>query len=397
MDMGGTSTDLSLIIDGRPTVSNDAGVGDFPLMMPVTGIEAIGAGGGSIAWMDGPVLRVGPQSTGADPGPASFGKGGVEPTLTDAYLLAGYIDPLNFLGGRLSLDVTAAETAMRPIAAALGVSVPEAAEACTSVATSNMVASVLPYLARHGVDPEDLTLVLYGGAGALHGPLLAAEIGIGQALVPTAPSVFCAFGGLVSELVNDVAASVHGAPMTPQRLTETFARLEREARSWLGAQIAPDILTDVRIEYWAEMRYRGQSFELNVSLPEEAVREGDLATLDAVFHVEHERHYSHADPSAPTEFIELRTRICGAMKIPELHDRQLTGATLEAAVLALRPLRFGGNVYADAPVYDRQRLEPGHRISGPAVIDQNDTTILVPPGFMATVQASGDIVMKQEA
>ncbi len=396
MDMGGTSTDLSLIVDGRPTISNDAEVGDFPLMMPVTGIEAIGAGGGSIAWMDGPMLRVGPASAGADPGPACFGRGGTQPTLTDAYLLSGYIDPANFLGGRLSLDIAAAERAMQPIADALGLDLAAAAEACATVATSNMVARVLPYLARHGVDPEDLSLVACGGAGALHGPLLAAEAGIGQVLVPTVPSVFCAFGGLVTELVNDVVASVQGTVVTAESLQDAYTGLEDEARTWLDAQVEPERLTGIRIEHWAEMRYRGQSFELNVALPAMAVTSGDMTALAAAFHNEHERLYTHCDRAAEVEFIELRVRILGALATPGPAVKSASDAPVESALKGSRLLRFAGEVYGDASIYERDLLAPGHRLAGPAVIDQNDTTILVPPGFTATVQASGDIVIRKE-
>jgi N-methylhydantoinase A len=397
MDMGGTSTDLSLIVDGRPTISNAAEVGDFPLMMPVTGIEAIGAGGGSIARMDGPLLRIGPQSAGADPGPACFGKGGSQPTLSDAYLLAGYIDPANFLGGRLSLDVGAAEEAMQGVASALRLDLAAASDACVTVATSNMVARVLPYLARYGVDPEDLTLVVCGGAGALHGPLLAAEIGIGQVLVPTVPSVFCAFGGLVSEIVNDTAVSVQGTLVSSESLTEDFIRLEAEARSWLSAQISEDLLTGVRIEHWAEMRYRGQSFELNVHLPESAVRQGDMDSLAGVFHAEHERLYAHADPKADVEYVDLRVRVHGALTTPERVSAEATQTPIDSAQKGQRSLRFGGKIFDDAPIYDRAHLGPGHRIAGPAIIDQDDTTILIPPGFVADVQSSLDIIMQREA
>ena len=397
MDMGGTSTDLSLIVDGRPTISNAAEVGDFPLMMPVTGIEAIGAGGGSIAWMDGPLLRVGPQSAGADPGPACFGKGGTNPTLSDAYLLSGYIDPANFLGGRLSLDIGAAKRAMQDIASVLDLDIAAASEACVTVATSNMVARVLPYLARYGVDPEDLTLVVCGGAGALHGPLLAAEVGIGQVLVPTAPSVFCAFGGLVSEIVNDSAVSVQGTLVSSESLTEDYTRLETEARSWLSAQISDELLTGVRIEHWAEMRYRGQSFELNVHLPETAVRGGDMDALADVFHTQHERLYAHADPTADVEYVELRVRVHGALATLEGTLAEAKKTTIDNARKGHRSLRFAGQVFEDAAIYDRAHLGPGHRIAGPAIIDQDDTTILIPPSFVADVRPSLDIIMRREA
>jgi N-methylhydantoinase A len=392
MDMGGTSTDLSLIRDGRPTISTEAEVGDFPLMMPVTGIEAIGAGGGSIAWMDGRVLRVGPHSAGARPGPACFGHGGTVPTLTDAYLLCGYLDPATFLGGRMRLDQAAAEAAMQPIADALGVDLLEAAESCVAVATSNMVASVLPYLARYGVDPEDVTLVLYGGAGALHGPLLAQEIGVPRILVPTLPSVFCAFGGLVSELVHDTIQTVHGHAITPDYLRVRFGELAEAAEVWLAAQMPRALLTSTRIEYWAEMRYRGQSFQINVLLPAEAIRTGDMAAIEAVFHAENQRLYDQSNTAAPIEFIELRVRIHGGLPTPPA----MPPGSVAAVAPVRRLLRFGGQSWPDALVHSRGGMQPGDRVTGPAIIEQSDATILVPPGYAAMVEPLGDIVLTEE-
>ena len=226
--------------------------------------------------------------------------------------------------------------------------------------------------------------------------MLAAEVGIGQVLVPTVPSIFCAFGGLVSEIVNDSAVSVQGTLVSSESLVESFTRLEAEARSWLTAQISEDLLTGVRIEYWAEMRYRGQSFELNVHLPETAVRQGDMDTLADVFHTEHERLYAHADPTAEVEFIDLRVRIHGALATPKRIVTEDTHTTIDLARKGLRSLRFGGEIFGDVPIYDRANLGPGHRIVGPAIIDQDDTTILIPPGFVADARPSLDIVMRRE-
>lgn len=393
MDMGGTSTDLSLIRDDRPSISKDAEVGDFPLVMPVTGIEAIGAGGGSIAWMDGKVLRVGPRSAGARPGPACFGHGGTQPTVSDAYVLCGYLSPTRFLGGRMVLDRAAAERAMQPIAEALGTDVTAAAEAVIMVATSNMVASVLPYLARQGVDPEDPVLTLYGGAGALHGPLLAGEVGIRRVVVPGTPSVFCAYGGLVAELVHDVVASVQGAAMMGDRLAKTFDGLEKDARAWLTAQAPAALLTGTRLEYWAEMRYRGQSFQIDVALDAEAVLRGDLTAAEAAFHAEHERLYTHADIDAPVEFVELRLRIQGALPAPGIIGAAGGGGAPEQALIERRALRIGGRMHGDCGIYAREKLAPGCAIAGPAIIEQPDATILVPPGFVAEVAAEGHITL----
>lgn len=390
MDMGGTSTDISLVRDGEALTSTDAEVGEFPVVMPVTGIEAIGAGGGSIVSMDGGVLRVGPRSAGSYPGPACFGRGGIAPTLTDAYLLAGYL-PEALLGGDMRLDRDAAERAMTQIATTLGTDILAAAEMCVAVASSNMVAGVLPYLARHGVDPEDLTLLVYGGAGAIQGPLLAAEIGVNRVLVPTTPSVFCALGGLVSELSDDVLETVQGIEVDGPVLTRKFTQLRQQAAKWLSRQAAPEQLVATDFECWAEMRYVGQSFQVDVRLPDAAIAREDVPAMHAVFHTEHERIYSHADIGAPVEFVSLRVRVRGAMAIPE----PSSPTTREAGdpIKGRRSMRFQNRTFRDARVYERSRLTIDQPVTGPAVIEQPDATIVVPPEFVARVGAYGTILM----
>lgn len=392
MDMGGTSTDVSLVRDGQALTSTAAEVGDFPVVMPVTGIEAIGAGGGSIAAMDGGVLRVGPRSAGSYPGPACFGRGGTAPTLSDAYLLAGYL-PEALLGGAMQLDRDAAERAMTPIAKALRTDTLSAAEMCITVASSNMVAGVLPYLARHGVDPEELTLLVYGGAGAIHGPLLAAEIGINRILVPTTPSVFCALGGLVSELSHDALETVHGLEVDGALIAKKFAALREQAGEWLLRQAPPEHLVSKTFECWAEIRYVGQSFQVDVRLPDAAIEEQDIAAMRDAFHVEHERIYSHADRTAAVEFVDLRIRVRGALSIPEpaLPETSGTGDALKG----VRSMRFQGQIFPDVRVYERARLTPAETVQGPAVIEQPDATIVVPPDFVAHVGAYGAIFMNR--
>ncbi len=396
LDMGGTSTDMALILDGRSTVTNSAAVGDFPLTMPVTGIEAVGAGGGSIAWMDGSVLRVGPRSAGAWPGPACFGRGGRLPTVTDAYLVCGYIDARNFLGGRMVLDEAAAHEAFRPIAANLGTSVETVAEACITVATSNMVAKALPYFARSGVDQEELTLVLFGGAGSLHGPLLAHELGIRRMLVPRTPSVFCAFGGLVSELVHDVVATAYGLDADGAEVARRFQTLEQQGNAWLAAQADRARLQAVRTEYWAEMRYLGQFFSIDVLLPAEAVQAGDMAAIAAAYHAEYDRLYTQADTRAEIEILELRLRIAGALASPTPDSLAPAQGDATAAPAGHRALRFDGTLHPATPVHARSSLAPGTELKGPAIIEQEDTTIFVPPGFVAAVAPSTDILMTRE-
>ena len=396
MDMGGTSTDMSLIRGGQVQVSSQAEGGDFPLMMPVTAIEAIGAGGGSIARMDGPILKVGPRSAGARPGPACYGQGGKEPTLTDAYLVCGYINPDYFLEGRMKLRRDLAEDSMKPIAEAMGVDVVTAAESCITVGTSNMLTRVLPFLASLGVSPRELTLTLYGGAGAVHGPLLAEELGVERVLVPRTPSVFCAFGGLVSDLMHDAVRTVIGSTLDGEGLREVFSDLEKEARSWLDAQADPRWLSGTDIFYYAEMRYQGQSFQVDVGLDGKLVASADMQAIEKAFHDEHLHLYNHADLEAPVEIQQLRVRALSRMTKPAPEPLEARDKSIEEALLENRRLRLQGIWHDQVPVYRRSALGPEHPIAGPAIIEQGDSTILVPATYSAETGDLGDLILTLE-
>jgi N-methylhydantoinase A len=310
MDMGGTSTDISLIHAGQVMTSSDGRVGDFPIMMPVTAIEAIGAGGGSIARLDGGVLKVGPHSAGAVPGPACYGRGGTRPTVSDAYLLCGYLSEDAPLAGGLRLDIGLAEAAMRPLAAAIGRDTTAAAEAVIAVATANMLAGALPFIARLGVAPAELTLMIFGGAGAIHGPLLAAEIGIGRVVVPRLAAVFCGFGGLVSDLLYDVVRNVHGTRLDEAALADIMTDLRAQGAAWLAAQAAG---AEPFHEPFADVRYAGQSFDVPVLL-DGAVT---LSGIAEAFHAEHRRRFGHASPGSAIEVIALRLRARGVLPRPQ--------------------------------------------------------------------------------
>lgn len=396
MDMGGTSTDICLIRDGMPTVAENAEVGDFPLTMPVTGIEAIGAGGGSIARLDGSVLRVGPTSAGAYPGPPCFDRGGDKPTVTDAYLMCGYLDPNTFLGGDMKLNPEAAKAAYRPLAHLMSIDVIQAADACIAVATSNMVASVLPYLAQHGVDPEDVSLITFGGNGALHGPLLAAEIGIKRIVVPSSPSVFCAFGGVVTELVHDTVAIVQGTSMTDSRLQNKIQHLEDEARAWLIRQTPEGNIASINMEYWAYMRYRGQSFQIPVDLKLSSPAHAVVNDAAEIFHAEHLRLHAHSDPHAQIEFTELRVRIRGALQAPATQTIAESASNQTPIAESHRNLQINGMVHTASPVYKRTAIDIGASVNGPCIIAQSDATILVPPGYVAQAQPQGELILTRE-
>jgi N-methylhydantoinase A len=389
MDMGGTSTDISLIQDGRASISHDGRVGDFPLMIPVTTIEAIGAGGGSIAWLDGSVLKVGPRSAGAVPGPACYGAGGTLPTVSDAYLLCGYLSENAPLAGGLHLRRDPAAQALRPIAAALGGDMTRAAEAILDVATSNMLANALPFIARLGLEPRELTLMVFGGAGAIHGPLLAREIGIGRVIIPRVSSVFCAFGGLVSDLLYDVVRTVHGTALTPEIVRESFTALADEGRAWLARE-APDGVPE--FEHAADVRYVGQSFEVATPIDADSVARGDVKAIAAAFHARHKRLYGHADRDSDTEILSLRVRVRGRLPRPGAVPVSRAGQASIAATT--RQVRFDGR-WHEAPVFRWSSLSPGWSALGPAVIEQDTATVIVPPRFSAAVGEFVDLVLEQ--
>jgi N-methylhydantoinase A len=391
-DMGGTSTDVSLIENGRPVTTGQAEVGDFPLLMPVTAIEAMGAGGGSIIWLDSGVLKVGPRSARSQPGPACYGQGGREPTLTDAYLLMNYLSPNGLLGGKISLNRILAEEAFQPIADALGTDVTSAAQSAIAVATSTMMTRVLPFLARCGVGPNDLAMMIYGGAGGIHGPLLAEECGIKHIVVPRVPSVFCAFGGLVSDLVHDGVRSLHGLQISRDDILHYFSNLRAEGETWLKRQSDDEQILRIDRVYLADMRYGAQSFTIPVDLSESLATGLELGSVFALFHRDHDRLFGHSDAKAPVVIDNLRLRTIGRQAKPAAvrlsSDGQASPQPIES-----RPILVDGRQVENAPVYSWPEMQIGHRIQGPAIVQQDLATVLVPQGYHAQLSVFGDLEM----
>ncbi|MER8562663.1 hydantoinase/oxoprolinase family protein [Mesorhizobium sp. M0578] len=395
MDMGGTSTDMALVQVGRPTLTAQAEVGDFPLLLPVTAIEAMGAGGGSIAWLDGKVLKVGPRSAGSKPGPACYGAGGAAPTLTDAYLLCNYLSPRGLLGGRLPLSRELAEQAMAPIAEAGGSDAIAAAESCIEIATSNMLAKVMPFLARAGSGPADLTLMIFGGAGGIHGPLLAEELGIKRILVPRLSSVFCAFGCLAADLVHDAVRSVAGMAVDFDTIVRVFDELARAGHNWVANQAPRGQVDQIDALYLAEARYAAQSFTIPVDVTN-ALRSGaGMAGFTAAFHAEHEKLFGYANAGAPVAVNELMVRTFGRQAKPHaMADARAPARS--ASPKSRRDLRFQRRWWPDCPIFARADLEGGWAQSGPTIIEHDLATVLVPPGFRAVIGALGDIMQTKE-
>ena len=392
LDMGGTSTDISLVHGGELRTTNEWYVEyGHPIVFPSIEVLTIGAGGGSLATIDAAgSLRNGPQSAGSDPGPAAYGQGGEEPTNTDANLVLGRLGT-RLVGGGMTLDRDAAEEAIRTkVAEPLGLELHEAARSIIEVANANMADAVRLISLQRGYDPRDFALVAFGGAGALHGAAIARDLGLPTVLVPPAPGRWSALGCLMVDIRHDLSEMFLAAAddADPDELEAAFGRMEDEGRGLLESEgVAPD---DVRLERSIAMRYLGQWRSMEV--PVEKGKGLDEAI--AQFHSEHEREFSYRRDDAPVELYRLQLMATGPaadLSLPE-EDTDADAAMPEPA--ETRPVWFDGEDESrDTPVYERDALPPGVRFSGPAVIDQLDTTTLVPPGVEAEVDASRTIRM----
>jgi N-methylhydantoinase A len=400
LDMGGTSADMSVIQQREPTQSMRTEVGGLPLIVPVVAVSAVGAGGGSIVWVDPQgALKVGPMSAGADPGPACYGAGGTDATLTDCYLLAGCIDPAHFLGGRLRLDVAAAHAALDRVAAALGMSgeqrAAHAAEAAIRITTAVMSSEVARNLAQKGEEARNYALVAFGGAGPTHANHIAEDAGIASVLVPPTPSTFCALGAILANVKRDFVSSrfLRLADGTPslQALAAEFDRLAHIAGAWIATE--GDILGTIRYEASADMRYSGQAFELPVPLSDALRRNAAADALTELFHQAHEKVYSFRDLSSSVEITAERLRVVGEIPSVTLPRLATHGAAASATVRSL--FLHGGSVAA--AVYQRDDLQPGQALRGPAIVEQEDTTTIVLPGWSATVDAIGNLLIARKA
>jgi N-methylhydantoinase A len=388
-DMGGTSADVSVIRGGRAARSSEAAVGDFPVVIPAVDVAAIGAGGGSIAWLDrAGVLKVGPSSAGADPGPACYGRGGEQPTVTDAYLLCGYLDPADFAEGQIELRTDLARAAVGALGADLGLDPEQTAEAMIRIATATMAARLGPLMAGLGVDPREFALLPYGGAGPLHANLLARELGMRRILVPGSPGTLCATGALVNDLSRDWVRTFRGrvAAEVLGNVDAEFVELERTAREWIEAQ--PIAVSEAEISLAIDMRYVGQAYELEV-----AIDRDDLAAATAVaerFHARHESVHHHADREAAVEIVNLRAHAVG--RTGQLPEPEAGSPATGGDEVGRREIVIDGKKVT-AGIHRRQSLAPGAAVPGPAIVTQPDTTTLVLPGYTARIDAATNMVI----
>ena len=396
-DMGGTSADMSVCEGGLPQTTTSTHIGEFPLVTPVVGVSAIGAGGGSILWVDPEgLLKVGPESAGADPGPVCFGRGGDRPTLTDCYVALGFIDPSQFLGGRMRLDRAAAVETLRGLGDQLGFSGLDMAERVASaglrIATAKMAGELLKGLARQGADPRDYVMVPYGGAGPTNAAFLAEEARIGQIAVPQAPGLFCALGALTSDLRRDFVRSLPRQTWDDlgRELAKVFAELAAAGSDWLASEgIA---VRDRELRFSTDMRYLGQAYDIGVVLPEAVAVSGCITETLKLFHAEHLRIHGFADDTAPVELRNLRVVAIGHTGKPPAHS---VGAP-DKPVKPDRRRCYLADRWTDADVHRRSDLAPGCPVMGPAVLEQDDTTVVVPSGWQVKVTERGDLLLSKE-
>jgi len=389
LDMGGTSCDIALIRDGAPIVTNQTRVARFPLRMQMVDVNTIGAGGGSIAWVDAAgSLRVGPQSAGAEPGPACYRRGGTEATVTDASLVLGYLNPGTFAGG-ISLDLDAAKAAIKRVADRIGLDLIKAAAGIHRIINARMSDEVRRVSVQRGFDPRQFTLLPLGGAGPVHGCALAQDLNIARVLIPDTPGVLSAFGLLVANIEHDQMETLARRVdhMDLAGLEQIFKRLEGRGQAKMAADgVAPG---DVEIRRQADMRYVGQSYELTIDMD---TKTGDpIAAAVVSFHSRHDTMYGHSNTAGPVEFVNLRT-----IHVHRPDERENPPMKSESATapkpVAHREAYFDGG-FVKTPVYDRKQLSVGQEIEGPAIVEQADTTLIIYPKQRARLREDRSILV----
>jgi N-methylhydantoinase A len=397
-DMGGTTAKAGVIHRGEALTTGAALIGGYDKALPVQiammDIFEVGTGGGSLARVEDGFLRVGPQSAGAQPGPACYGLGGEEPTVTDANLVLGRLGADRFLGGEMKLDVAAAERALQRVAKPLGMSVTEAADGILRIAATTMSYAVKGVTTERGLDAGDFVLVAYGGAGPLHAVAVAREIGIRNVIIPGAPGVFSAFGMLFSDLRYDYVRThlmqLADAPFDD--IEAVFRELEQQGRAAIAAtSVKPHQITVKRA---LDMRYVGQEHPVTVDLPLRLFQKQDRKAIKQHFDDDHMQRYGTSAPAERAEIVSLRTTVTGLMKKPPQEKIRRGAATPpKAAFTGKRPVSFGGRFRA-APTYRRAELLASNRISGPALIEEHASTTVLMPGDRMTVDAYGNLVIK---
>ncbi len=385
VDMGGTSFDLSLVIDGQPEMTSETVLEGLPLLMSIVSIDTVGAGGGSIAWVEAGGLRVGPQSAGSYPGPVSYSRGGTEPTVTDANLFLGRLGDDSLLDGKMKLDGEATGKAMTELGAKIGLSDRELAEGILAISNAKMADAMRTITVGQGIDPRDFTLVAFGGAGPMHAVELARELDMTRILIPRFPGTFSAWGMLQSDIRHDLMASHIGlmSAIDPQELEASFTELEKQGHDKLRDENVPE--EAMAFTRSVDLRYQGQEYSINVPIEQ---GNGITEILER-FHTLYERRYGHSQPDSETEIISLRLAATGGFEhgspsefCPEEGEPQV----------GTRDVIFDGEAHV-TPIIKRTRLSPDNPISSPAIVEEESATTVVPPGYTIAIDAFGNMLV----
>ena len=408
-DMGGTTAKAGLIQNGTPRVTKEYEVGTaaqsgvgasrgagYPIRTPVLDLVEIGAGGGSIAWVDsGGILRVGPRSAGADPGPVCYGKGGVEPTITDANLVLGRLNPSYFLGGEIELEVEAARKAIfEKCAQPLGMDVVETAHGVVEIANTAMTNALRLVSVQRGYDPREFVLVAFGGAGPVHANRLAIEVQIPKTIIPMSPGTSSAMGLLVTDLKHDYSRTLiqRVDQVDTGMVTNTYRELEADGRASLEREgMNP---SDISFLHQVDMRYVGQSYELTIPLPGGKLGAAEIEDVHSRFHREHDRAYGYSASAEPVEFVNLRLSAIGKINKPQLRRLDADDSPLSAAQKVVRSVYFAEcEGYVECPIYDRYRLSAGAVLEGPAIVEELDATTVIHPGYQTLIDGFGNLIL----
>jgi N-methylhydantoinase A len=394
IDMGGTSSDICLIEGGTPRLTTESEIGGYPIKLPMIDINTIGAGGGSVARIDaGGALQVGPESAGADPGPVCYGRGGTEPTVTDANLVLGRLNPAGLLDGEMPLELDRAiEVLEEKIARPLGLDVYRAAEGIISVVNANMIRGIRRVSVERGYDPREFVLVPFGGAGPMHGVELAQALNMKEIAVPAHPGISSAVGMLSADVRHDYVQTHISVSENADvsRIQSIFEEMEAQGTSQLDREGFPG--PAVVLIRSADMRYIRQSYELSVPVQGGSLTGPDLATITETFHDLHGKAYGYARNAEAVEFVNLRVVALG--KLPEFRVKQKTSETGEdPEPIHFREVTFGGRALT-TPVYSRDSLPEGVEIQGPAIVEQMDSTITVLPDYRAVSDRFGNLLIR---
>lgn len=394
VDMGGTSYDVSMVVDGRADVSNEVNLEGFPILTPMVNIHTIGAGGGSIAWIEAGGLRVGPKSAGSVPGPACYGRGGKDPTITDANVVLGHLDPGGFLGGNMDLDKEASIEAMKTVAGPLGMTVEELAQGICEIADAKMADAIRQLTVRKGIDPREFVLVAFGGAGPMHACTTAEELEIRKVLVPELPGTFSAWGMLQSDIRQDLARTYQHNLMKVD-VADVAAKYDEMTAEAMSLLIRQDI-TEEQAQFVRniDIRYVGQEYTVRISFPEGPV---DQAALDAViadFHNQHLQIYGFNNPEGEVECVNLR--LVGLGVLEKMPKQKSDICCKDAPVPEKSQEAIFKNIRYEAKIYQRDTLLPGQEFMGPAIVEELTTTTVVPPFWKVTIDPYYNMMITRE-